>query len=212
MGLGHHYLVTKDLEFLRECYAAAKRAADYLLKQRDARGLIWCTSTRTAESGIVGWRNIIDDYRISGASTEINSECYFAFVAMAAMADALGKKKDKQRFAREAGALRAAINRYLLDPETGLYYLNIDVDGTPRSNVTCDMLFPVICGVADHETAARVISRLSVPAFWTEAGIRTVPRDDLEYNPIQNWGLLGGVWVGRSSCHPARRSSASWTC
>ncbi|MFY9885808.1 MAG: hypothetical protein WAK15_13665 [Candidatus Cybelea sp.] len=196
LGLGHYYLVTKDLEFLRESYAAAKRATEYLLTQRDARGLIWCTSTRTAESGIVGWRNIIDDYRISGASTEVNSECYFAFVTMAAMAEALGKKKDKQRFAREAGALRAAINRHLLDPETGLYYLNIDVDGTPRSNVTSDMLFPVICGVADHETAARVISRLSVPAFWTEAGIRTVPRDDLEYNPIQNWGLLGGVWVG----------------
>ena len=71
---------------------------------------------------------------------------------MAAMADALGKKKDKQRFAREAVALRAAINRHLLDPETGLYYLNIDVDGTPRSNVTCDMLFPIICGVADHDT------------------------------------------------------------
>ncbi len=196
MALGHHYHVTGDLEFLREGYAAAKRAAEYLLTQRDARGLIWCTATSTADWGIVGWRNIIDDYRISGASTEINSECYLAFVTMAAMADALGKKKDKQRFAREAVALRAAINRHLLDPETGLYYLNIDVDGTPRSNVTCDMLFPIICGVADHDTAARVISRLSVPAFWTDAGIRTVPRDDLEYNPIQSWGLLGGVWVG----------------
>ena len=115
---------------------------------------------------------------------------------MAAMAGALGKKEEEQRFVREAAALRAAINRHLLDPKTGLYYLNIDVDGTPRSNVTSDMLFPVFFGVADHDTSARIISRLSVPPFWTEAGIRTVPRDDLEYNPTQSWGLLGGVWVG----------------
>jgi hypothetical protein len=146
--------------------------------------------------GIVGWRNVIDDYRISGASTEVNSECYTAFVVMAALAAALGKKRDKVHFARAAAALRVAINRHLLDPETGLYYLNIDVDNKPRSNVTVDMLFPVICGVADHETAARVVSRLSVPGFWTEAGIRTVPRDDLEYDPTAGWGLLGGVWVG----------------
>jgi hypothetical protein len=196
LALHHHFAVTGDLGFLRESYPAAKKAADYLLTQRDARGLIWCTAKKTAEWGIVGWRNIIDDYRISGASTEVNSECYGALAVMAAMAGTLGKKKDKERFEREAIALRAAINRHLLDPKTGLYYLNIDVDGRPRSNVTCDLLFPIVLGVAEHETAARIISRLSVPAFWTEAGIRTVPRDDLEYSPTQSWGLLGGVWVG----------------
>jgi hypothetical protein len=196
LALSHHYAVTGDLEFVRESYAAAKRAADYLLSQRDERGLVWCTATKMGMWGIVGWRNIIDDYRISGASTEVNSECYAAFAAFARLAEALGKKKDKQRFEREATALRTAINRHLLDPKTGLYYLNIDVDGRPRSNVTVDMLFPVFLGVADHATAARIVSRLSVPAFWTEAGIRTVARNDLEYSPTQSWGLLGGVWVG----------------
>ncbi|HET6276366.1 MAG TPA: trehalase family glycosidase [Candidatus Cybelea sp.] len=196
LALAHHYRVTGDLEFLRESYAAAKRCADYLLTQRDARGLIWCTATKTAEWGIVGWRNIIDDYRISGASTEINSECFAAFAAMASLAQALGKQKESERFEREAAELRAAINEHLRDPITGLYYLDIDVDGQPRSNVTVDMIFPVLLGVADHDTAARVVSRLSVPSFWTEAGIRTVGRDDVEYSPTRSWGLLGGVWVG----------------
>ncbi len=196
LAVGHYYLATGDSDFVRESYAAVKRAADYLLSQRDERGLVWCTSTGTGMQGIVGWRNIIDDYRISGASTEVNSECYAAFVAMAGMARLVGKENDSRRYEREAAALREAINRHLLDPKTGLYYLNIDVDGTPRSNVTSDMLFPVFLGVADHDTAARIISRLSVPPFWTEAGIRTVPRDDLEYSPTRSWGLLGGVWVG----------------
>jgi len=198
LAAAHHSLVTGDLEFLRESYPAAKHAAEYLLSQRDERGLVWCTATETATWGIVGWRNIIDDYRISGASTEINSLCFGALRAMAVMSTTLGKKKDAVRFEREALALRAAINKHLLDPQTGLYYLNIDVDGRPRSNVTADMLFPVLMGVADHDVAARIISRLSVPAFWTEAGIRTVPRDDIEYSPTRSWGLLGGVWVGMS--------------
>lgn len=196
LAINHHYLVTGDLDFVRESYPAARRAAKYLLSQRNDRGLVWCTATKTGMWGIVGWRNIIDDYRISGASTEVNSECYGAIAAMAWMAGALGKKEDKRYFEREALALRTAINRHLIDPETGLYYLNIDVDERPRSNVTVDMLFPVILGVADHDTAARIISRLSVPSFWTEAGIRTVSRDDIEYSPTRSWGLLGGVWVG----------------
>ncbi|MBV8530263.1 MAG: hypothetical protein JO104_03020 [Candidatus Eremiobacteraeota bacterium] len=196
LAVNHYGRVTGDLDFVRESYSAVKRAGEYLLSQRDERGLIWCTATETSDWGIVGWRNIIDDYRISGASTEVNSECYAAFAALAQMAGALGKRKDKERFEREAVALRGAINRHLIDPKTGLYYLNIDVDGCPRSNVTVDMLFPVILGVADHDTAARVVSRLSVPSFWTEAGIRTIPRDDLEYSPTISWGLLGGVWVG----------------
>ncbi len=197
-ALGHHYGVTGDLEFLRESYGAAKRAAEYLLGQRDSRGLIWCTSKETSDWGIVGWRNIIDDYRISGASTEVNSLCFAALSAMARIAKALRKRRDAEHFEREAVALREAINRHLLDPQTGLYYLNIDVDGCARSNVTADMLFPAFLGVADHDTAARIVSRLSVPAFWTEAGIRTVARDDLEYSPTRSWGLLGGVWVGMS--------------
>lgn len=196
LAVNHHFLVTGDIDFVRASYPAVRRAAEYLLSQRDERGLIWCTSEKTGMQGIVGWRNIIDDYRISGASTEVNSECYAALAALAAMAGALGKRRDKERFEREAVTLRAAINRHLLDPETGLYYLNIDVDGRPRSNVTVDLLFPVMLGVADHDTAARIVSRLSVPSFWTEAGIRTVARDDIEYSPTQSWGLLGGVWVG----------------
>ena len=78
----HHYRVTGNLEFLREMYPkAAKRAADYLLSQRDERGSSLVHRNGHGKQGIVGWRNIIDDYRISGASTEVNSECYGALVA-----------------------------------------------------------------------------------------------------------------------------------
>ena len=196
LALWHHYAATGNRAFLRRIYRGARRAADYILSQRNHEGLVFCTATGTSDWGICGWRNVIKGYRLSGATTELNSECYAALGAVSKMAAALGKEEDRDRFAREAEALRSAINDRLVDPQTGLYYLTIGVDGAKRTDVTSDLVFPVMFGVADRERAARIISRLSVEAFWTDAGMRTVPRDDINYGPTHGYGLLGGVWEG----------------
>jgi Bacterial alpha-L-rhamnosidase 6 hairpin glycosidase domain len=197
IALGHHVAATGNVAFLRECYPGAVRAMDYMLSQRNADGLIWCTATATADSGIVGWRNIIPNYRISGASTELNSECYYALLAVAAMGEHLGEKK-AETYRTAARALRDAINTHLVNPENDLYLLNIDVDGSRRTDVTADLIFPVLCGVAPPDRAARIINALSEANFWTDAGIRTVPRHALDYDPVRAYGLLGGVWVAVS--------------
>lgn len=196
LALWHHYNTTGDEEFLERVYPAALRAGRFLLRQRNDQGLVWCTSVKTQDWGIVGWRNVIDNYRLSGATTELNSECYAALATVGHMARVLGKHAQSAEFADRASDLRDAINEHLANPENGLYYLNIDVDGNPRSDITCDLVFPVMFGVASDETAARIIGRLSNEDFWTGAGIRTVPRDAPEYGPTHGYGLLGGVWVG----------------
>lgn len=196
LAVWHHYNATGDETFLERAYPACRRAANYILSQRNAQGLVWCTATGTSDWGIVGWRNVIKAYRLSGATTELNSECYAALEAVGKMARELGKAKDGDRYRRHADALREAINTHLLDPDTGLYYLNVDVDGSKRSDVTCDLVFPVMFGVAERDTAAQIVSRLSMEPFWTDAGIRTIPRDDINYGPTHGFGLLGGVWVG----------------
>jgi hypothetical protein len=195
IALWHHYAVTGDEDFLRTCYPLAARAMDYMLSQRNEQGLVWCTSTATSDWGIIGWRNVIRDYRISGASTEVNSECYAALNALAEAAGLLGDVPAVSKYRSAAEALYSAINTHLVNPVNDLYYLTIDVDGTPRSDVTCDLVFPVLFGVAPPARAARIIGALSDAAFWTDAGIRTVPRDDLIYGPTNGYGLLGGVWV-----------------
>ncbi len=192
----HHYNATGDHEFLKRAYRPCRRAADYILSQRDQRGLVTCTARGTADWGIAGWRNVIKGYRISGAVTEVNSECFAALDAVGKMAAELGKVEDGARYRREAQTLRAAINDHLVNRETDLYYLTIDVDGTKRTDVTCDLVFPIMFGVADRDRAAHIVSRLSVEPFWTAAGIRTVPRDDITYEPVGGYGLRGGVWVG----------------
>jgi hypothetical protein len=114
------------------------------------------------------------------------------------MARCLEKHEESAEFAREARALRDAINAHLRNPGNGLYYLNIELDGRPRSDVTSDLVFPVMFGVAPERTASAIIARLSHEDFWTDAGIRTSPRDAPNYTPDGGWGLLGGVWVGVS--------------
>jgi hypothetical protein len=202
LALWHHYNTTGDEDFLKQIYPAATKAARYILSQRNDQGLVWCNATGTSDWGIAGWRNVITNYRLSGATTEVNSECFAALQTVSHMARILEKHDESAEFADAAAALRQAINTHLLNPDNGLYYLNIDVDGFARSNITADLVFPVMFGVADDQTAARIISRLSDSEFWTDAGIRTVPRDAPDYDPDGTnygpYGLLGGVWLGVS--------------
>lgn len=197
IALAHHYGATGNEEFLRECYPGAVRAMEYMLSQRNPDGLIWCDATGVADWGIVGWRNIIENYRISGASTELNSECYAALLSLAQLARVLGDT-NAERYAADADALREAINTHLVNPENDLYLLNIDVDGSRRTDVTADLIFPVLCRVAPPARAAAIINALSQGSFWTDAGIRTIPRNALDYHPVAEFGLLGGVWVAVS--------------
>lgn len=78
LACAHHYAATQDGDFLNRIYQSAKRAAEYILSQRDDRGLIVARADGHEVWGIASWRNVIPNYQINGAVTEINSECYAA--------------------------------------------------------------------------------------------------------------------------------------
>lgn len=196
LAANHHWRSSGHRACLEELYPAIAKAARYIVRQEDARGLVWCTATGEDVHGIIGWRNIIPNYRISGAVTEVNAECAAALRAAGHLAENLGRADDAREFRAAAEALTAAINRHLLNPENGMYYLNIDVDGAVRTDVTADEVFPVIFRVAPEDVAFRIVSRLNMPDFWTEAGLRTVSAESPDYDPGGSWGLLGGVWPG----------------
>ncbi len=195
LALRHHCGVTGDREFLQSVYPKAARAARYILSKRGARGLVWCHAPGEGSRGILGWRNAIQDHRLAGATTELNSECYAALRAISVMAREIGDLRASDEFERHATQLRSSINEHLLDTSRKLYYLTIDNQGRPHTDVTCDLVFPVLFGVADDDVATNVIAALSRPEFWTDAGLRTVPRDSINYGPKHASGLLGGVWA-----------------
>jgi hypothetical protein len=199
MAVNHHYRSTGDLKWLERIFPSVLRAARYIISQLDDRNLVVCNSKdpRGNVWAIAGWRNVIPNYSINGAVTEINALCAAALRSASHLVGNLGGPAPEADELRDASdRVVAAMEKHLRNPENGLYFLNIDVDGVRHSDVTGDELFPVMCRVCDDETGYRIISRLNSPDFWTAAGLRTVSRDDPRYDPTQFAGLLGGVWPG----------------
>jgi len=196
LGVNHHARSTGDVDYLAGVYDACARAARYILSQRDERGLVVCNADGVEVRGICSWRNVIPNYAINGAVTEINAECAAAVRAMGHMAENLGRTEDAREFSAAARELAEAVNTHLLDRGRRLYLLNIDTLGRRHTDVTGDELFPVLFRIAPEDVAFRVIRRLNSPDFWTSAGLRTASRLDPLYDPARYVGLLGGVWPG----------------
>lgn len=196
LGVNHHARSTGDLEWLEEMYESVAAASRYILSQRDERGLVYCDAEGEEVWGICSWRNVIPNYQINGAVTEINAECAAALRAVGHMADNIGREEEGQWFYDRAMELADDINEHLLDEDRQLYLLNIDTDGKEHTDVTADELFPVLFRVAPRDVAYRIVRRLNSSDFWTEAGLRTVSRLDPLYHPSRHVGLLGGVWPG----------------
>lgn len=194
-AVAHHVLCTRNAEFARSVYPTIEKAARYILSQRDERGLVRCTAAGTGVHGIAGWRNIIEDRTISGAITEINSECFSALYSVGVVAHVVGNQKAAKEFVDAATKLRESINEHLKNPRNGLYYLTSN-QGLDEATVTADLVFPMIFKVADEETTALIMQRLLMPDFRTAAGLRTLSSKNPLYRPDSYVGLLGGVWPG----------------
>ena len=199
LAVNHHFRATGNVEWLRRIYPAVARAARYIVSQLDGRGLVSCSARdpRGNVWAIAGWRNVIPNYTLNGAVTEINAECVAALRAAGHLAADAGRDEAEAAGFRDAAArLREAMDAHLRNPENGLYYLNIDADGHAHTDVTGDQIFPVMFRACDEETGFAIISRLNSPDFWTAAGLRTASRHDPLYDPSANVGLIGGVWPG----------------
>lgn len=196
MAAGHHFRCVRDSEFIEGLLPSMIKAGELVLSQTDERGLVVCTAQGTGADGICGWRNVLGNEQINGAVTEANAECYAALMSLAEICEAAGQDENERRYREAAGKLRAAINTHLIDPETGLYIRNIDLEGNRFTQPTIDMVFPLFCGVAEDNTRRVVCERLSEPDFASEGGFRSLPQSSPNYDPSEESGCLGGVWPG----------------
>jgi hypothetical protein len=189
----HHYALTNDRNFLEQMFPTIRNIAEYVIAQKRG-GLIWCTSEESNAWGIASWRNMIPEYQISGAVTEINAECYMALRLAGRLAEAMGENELAARYLDEALKLKEECNRQLISEVTGLYVLNIDNNGIPHHDLTGDLVFPVLFGLADDRLRRHILNVLFSREFWTEYGVRTVGRNEPEYDPEFAMRLMGGIW------------------
>ena len=199
MAADHYYRATGDLDWLRQKYASLAKAGRHIVSQMDARDLVFCSANdpRGNVWAIAGWRNIIPNFSINGAVTEINAECVAALRFLSYLAERIpGNDADAQYFMNYSDRIRLAMAKHLINPDNGMFYLNIDVEGEAHTDLTGDEVFPVMFGACDKDTSSRIISRLNFPDFWTSAGLRTASNLDPRYDPAAFSGLIGGVWPG----------------
>ncbi|MDB6167302.1 MAG: hypothetical protein JWM88_166 [Verrucomicrobia bacterium] len=204
VAVHHYYSISGDRGFLDSVYAALIRSANYLLAQRNDDGLVWCRSRDVFVRGLCGWRNCTGNYELSGAVTEINAECQAAFALTAELAGVVGDRGTAGRFRTAAAALHTAINRHLRSDtkQNPFYLLTIDPDGKRRDDVTGDLLFPALFGIAPRPMARLIVEKLFGPGFWRGAsgqagGICTISPGQKGFEPRADpatYGLQGGVW------------------
>src|SRR5579862_4650524 len=199
MAANHYYRATGDLEWLRRIYPSLAKAGRHIVSQMDPRDLVYCSSNdpRGNVWAIASWRNIIPNYSINGAVTEINAECVAALRYLAYLAERIpGNDTDAEFFKSYSQRICDAMATHLINPDNGMFYLNIGVDGEAHTDLTGDQVFPVMLRACDEKIAFRIISRLNSPDFWTTAGLRTASNLDPRYDPAAFSGLIGGVWPG----------------
>ncbi len=183
-GVAHHIKQFNDTKFAADFLESIHKAAQFLISQVGPRGLIVTIPNGVEMQGISSWRNLIKNYVLAGEVTELNC---LAVKALREAADVTGET----RYAEAAGRISNAINENLWRNDT---YLLTSQDGIDNPSVTCDLVFPVLCGVAPRDRAVKVLDRLRQPDFWHPMGLRTVPQGDPGYDPSGSWGLIGGVW------------------
>ena len=200
----HYYSLSGDRGFLDGVYPALLRSADYILAQRNGDGLVSCRSREYFVRGLCGWRNCTQNYRLSGAVTEINAECHRALAVTAELAAATGDKANAARLRSAAKELLAAINRHLRSAtaHNPHFLLNIDPDGKRIDDLTGDLLFPALFGIAPRSAARAILAELFDERFWQgdasgAGGIRTISKAQKGYIAKADpgtYGLQGGVW------------------
>jgi glycogen debranching enzyme len=190
----HHYNATLDEQWVRDCLPLIVKLTDYMLTQRDEKGLLFCRAKGVDMYGISSWRNIIPYYTLDGAVTEINAEGVFALEAAAMLCAVVGDLAHWETYANEAQSLRDAMMDHLYSDDTGAFALNYDQDGNYQDNFTADELFPVLFAVAGHEQRRAILNRLLEADFVTPVGLRTISTADAWYFPSYGYGLLGGIW------------------
>ncbi len=198
---------TGDDELLHTAYEACARWDAWLLRYRNVRGTGltegFCTYD-TGHDNSPRWAGIPPQcpdkdakkfppgLKLPRLCPDLSATTYGGRVALAKMAEALGRPADAARWQQQAEELRGLILEHLYDAADAAFY---DVDAAGDFvRIRCDILARV-CGeqVVDQSTFETLWSRqLHNPqAFWSALPLPSVALDDPQFVrpiPENSWG------------------------
>jgi putative isomerase len=122
----------------------------------------------------------------------LNSLLAWDAECLAALAECLGKTEEAATHAARAEELRMRIRDVLWDGSRGLFANRLREGGFVRS-VGPTSFFPLICGAATPEQAAKLLAHLDDPAtFGGRLALPSVSRDDPAFADNTYW--RGRIW------------------
>jgi hypothetical protein len=209
---------TADEELLDEAYAACARWDGWLQRYRNVRGTGltegFCTYD-TGQDNSPRWRGIppqcpdqdakrfAPGLKLPRLCPDLSVTTYGGRVALAQMAQALGKSGEAVRWQQQAEELRELILKHLYVPEQAAFY-DLDAAGD-YVRIRCDILSRV-CGehLVDQPTFETLWSRQlhNRQAFWASLPLPSVALDD----PLFVRPIPSNSWGGASQALTALRT------
>jgi alpha-L-rhamnosidase len=150
-NIATYYLYTGDLAFVRSEWPMITRELAYNRSLVDGRGLL----VTDGDDGM-DW-DYYDGSKL-GEVSAYNDIYYETLTDAATMADALGLRGQANTYRHNASDLRSALNRYLLDPTTGLYE---ESDLQPTAVAQDGNSLAVLFGVAPKDRQASIVAALA---------------------------------------------------
>jgi glycogen debranching enzyme len=126
------------------------------------------------------------------ALCELQGYVYDAWLRMAEVFEALGKKSRADQLRAKAAALFERFNEAFWDEEFGFYALALDGDKKKVMTIASNPGHCLWSGIVPRERAARVVKRLMAPDMWSGWGIRTLSAEHPAFNPYNY--QTGSVW------------------
>ena len=182
--------VYPDLDFLAEIYPRLVRNNNWWfgMHDDDSDGIVQYDHPHSSGAD----DNPLWDGGMPVESPDINTYVCLQQQALAEMASLLGNPREAAMWRRRAEALARRMVEHFYDDEAGVFWATRE--GQPIRTLTIFNLYPLITGLLDEHTNARLVERLTDPgAFWPRYPIPTVAVSDEKYAPATMW--RGPTWI-----------------
>lgn len=199
--------LTGDEAFLTTAYEACSRWDDWLARHRNTRGTGLCELFCQFDSGHDGSPRLADlphecpdkdaavcpdAGKLPYLAPDLSATVYGGRVALASMADRLGKAEEAEMWREKAESIRQLIMKHCFDPEDECFY-DVDADGD-FVRIRGDVLTRVFSEhVVDQDLFERIYARhiRNPDAFWTPYPLPSIAANDpafVKRLPVNSWG------------------------
>lgn len=198
---GVYYDHTGDREFIESIWPNIERALEWIASYGDVDGDGF-VEYQAHEDGLVqqGWKDSEDsifhaDGRLAEgpiALCEVQGYVYAAKLAVARLADMLGRRRMAQSLWQEASRLKTRFREAFWCEDLGTYALALDGDKRPCRVRTSNAGHTLFSRIASDKHAARMVEGFFSPSLYSGWGIRTLSSREQRYNPMSYHN--GSVW------------------